>query len=246
MLLSLLIPLGLLALPAPAAHIPEIPAPQVVNQAADKTQETTNKPKEKFDLGKAGEWKSLFDGKSLVNWKQTNFSGGGEVRVEAKFRDEKSAIVLNNGLALSGFNWVGKELPKTNYEVSLEVLKIDGNDFLCGLTFPVEDAYASLILGGWGGGVVGVSSVDGNDASENETTKYMGFMKDRWYKVRLKVTPAKIEAWVDEKQMVDLELKGKKISLRRGEIDRSIPLGISTYQTSAAYRALRMRKIEAK
>ena len=46
-----------------------------------------------------------------------------------------------------------------------------------------------ILLGGWGGGVVGISSIDTMDASENETTKYRQFVTDRWYKVRLRVTP---------------------------------------------------------
>ena len=189
----------------------------------------------------AGEWVSLFDGKSLGGWLVTDFAGGGEVKVEPSFRGG-AAIVVNMGLALSGFNWT-REVPKTNYEIELETLRIDGNDFLCGLTFPVGESHASLILGGWGGGVVGISSIDGNDASENETTKIMGFPKDRWYKVRMRVTPDKLESWLDDKKVVDVKIAGRKISLRPGEISKSIPIGISTYQTSAAFRNIRLRRL---
>jgi len=147
-------------------------------------------------------WESLFDGKSLGMWKRTNFGGDGEVTVEQSFRGGPPAIVVKMGATLSGFNWTG-DIPKTNYEISLETLKIDGSDFLCGLTFPVEKSYASLILGGWGGGVVGISSIDGRDASENDTTKYMSFAKNKWFKVRLRVTPDKLEAWLDGQKVVD-------------------------------------------
>lgn len=250
MLHFLLVPLGLITLPAalaPAARIPEASAPLLVKQAADKSQDASNG---KTGVGpeafKPGVWKSLFDGRTLEGWKQTEFSGGGEVRVEPKFRGGKAGIVVNSGVALSGITWTGPALPKTNYEIALEAMRIDGTDFLCGLTFPVGDSHASLILGGWGGGVVGISSIDGMDASENETTRYMGFSKDRWYKVRLRVTPEKIEAWLDNKQIVDANITGKKIGLRRGEIDRSLPLGIATYQTSAAYRAIKLRRLDTK
>lgn len=210
-------------------------------------------------------WKSLFDGKSLGGWKRTEFTGGGKVRVEEKFKGEGPAIVVEAGDPLSGFNWAEKkgeagktqegktqgesgekkiELPKTNYEISLEALKIEGNDFMCGLTFPVGDSHASLILGGWGGQVVGISSIDRLDASENSTTKYVRFAKDRWYKIRLRVTPDKLEAWLDDEQIIDQEIKGKKITLRFGDIDRSVPLGIATFQTSSAFRNIKLRRLE--
>ena len=70
-------------------------------------------------------------------------------------------------------------------------MKIEGADFMCGLTFPVGDSHASLILGGWGGTVAGISSIDGHDASENETSSFISFPKDRWYTIRMRVTPNK-------------------------------------------------------
>jgi hypothetical protein len=189
-----------------------------------------------------GGWQSLFDGQSLTGWKRTDFGGGGEARVEKGFRGGPSAIVVNMGDALSGFNWTG-DVPKTNYEISLETMRIDGGDFMCGLTFPVGNSHASLILGGWGGGVVGISSIDNQDASENETTKYMSFPKDRWYTVRMRVTPARLEAWLDDKKIVDQVITGRKITLRHGEISKSVPLGISTYQTTAAFRNIKLRRL---
>lgn len=188
-------------------------------------------------------WKPLFDGESLAGWKRTEFAGGGEVRVEKSFRGGPAAIVVDAGEHLSGFNWT-KDAPKTNYEIHLEALKIQGNDFMCGLTFPVGDSHASLILGGWGGAVTGISNIDNSDASENQTTKQLDFFKDRWYKVRLRVTPEKLEAWLDEKQIVDQEIKGRKVSLRPGSISLSTPIGICTYQTSAAYRAIKLRTLK--
>ena len=34
-----------------------------------------------------------------------------------------------------------------------------------------------LIVGGWGGGVVGMSSLNGKDAARNETTQYVSSKK---------------------------------------------------------------------
>ena len=38
------------------------------------------------------------------------------------------------------------------------------------------------------GGVVGLSSIGGFDASENETTQFVEFKNGQWYKIRLRVT----------------------------------------------------------
>src|SRR5262245_49941160 len=57
------------------------------------------------DAADAEGWKPLFDGKSLGNWKRTEFAGGGEVRVEKSFRGGPPAVVVEAGSALSGFHW---------------------------------------------------------------------------------------------------------------------------------------------
>ena len=153
--------------------------------------------------------------------------------------------MVDAGDSLSGITWTGAP-PKTNYEISLQAMKVEGSDFLCGLTFPVGDSYASLILGGWGGSIVGISSLDGMDASENETSRSMPFSKDRWYTVRMRVTPDKLETWIDDKKVIDQTITGRKIGLRFGEISKSVPLGLATYQTRAAYRAITLRRLNTK
>lgn len=180
---------------------------------------------------------SLFDGKSLGKWKGTEFGGEGEVDVK------DGRIVMHMGNPMTGVTWSG-EYPKTNYEISLEAMRIDGSDFFCGLTFPVGDDPCSFICGGWGGGVVGLSSLDGLDASENETTRYKEFESNRWYKIRVRVTPEKIAAWIDDKQMVDVDTKDKRIGIRI-EVELSRPLGISCYNTTAALRDIKVRRLDA-
>ena len=192
---------------------------------------TAAKPKEP-------QWKSLFDGKELGKWKSTDFGGQGEVKVE------KGELILEMGEPLTGVTWQKKdELPTDNFEITLEAIKLKGDDFFCGLTFPVRKSHCSLICGGWGGGLVGISSINNFDASENETTKYQEFKKDKWYKIRVRVADDKIQAWIDDDQLVDVELKDKKISTRF-EVDISQPLGISAYRTKAALRNIKIRKVE--
>lgn len=184
----------------------------------------------------------LFDGKTLAGWAPSEFEGEGEVKVERDFRDGRGAIVIEAGTTLSGITWLkGGELPRTNYEISLEAMRIEGFDFFCGLTFPVGKSAATLVCGGWGGMVTGISSIDHADASENETTCGIEYQQNRWYRIRVRVTGEKLEAWVDQQQVADVELAGKQIALRPGEIQRSLPLGIASFMTQAAVRDVVLR-----
>jgi hypothetical protein len=181
-------------------------------------------------------WTPLFNEKNLDGWKSTNFGGEGEVYLE------KGNVVITQGVDLSGINSSRKDLPLCNYEIEFEAQRAAGSDFFVGLTFPVRKSSCSLILGGWGGGVCGLSSLDGMDASENETTSYMAFTNGQWYKIRLKVTDDTIEAWLDKQQLVEVETEDRKIDVRF-EVEISKPLGFATYQSTAWIRKARIRQL---
>lgn len=181
-------------------------------------------------------WRSLFDGKSLAGWKKAEFGGDGDAQVN------EGKIVLEMGNTLTGITFDGKDLPTDNFEIELEAMRVEGRDFFCGLTFPVKDSHCSLIVGGWAGTVVGLSNIDDEDASENETTKYIDFETGRWYKIRVRVAGDHISAWIDDKQVVDQDIKDRKISIRP-EVNLSRPLGLSAWQTKAAIRGIRVREV---
>lgn len=187
--------------------------------------------------------KNLFDGKTLAGWKDSGFAGAGETKVEPNFRGQGPVILIEAGASLSGITFTNP-VPKNNYEISLEALKVQGNDFFIGLTFPVADAHATLVLGGWGGATTGISSIDGLDASENDTTKFLGYEKDKWFRIRMKVTPAKLETWINDDKVVDQDLKDRRISMRFGEIESSVPLGIATYQTTTIVRKVEIKPVQ--
>jgi|GEM_PF-406126 len=198
------------------------------------------------------DWVSMFDGKTLKGWKVVEYAGHGNVEVtnlasvlsgEArKGHENEFAIVVGMGDMLTGIVWTN-DIPRIDYEVELKAMRIDGSDFFCGLTVPVNETNCSLILGGWGGGVVGISSIDGYDASENETSRYMSFKSGRWYVIRMRVTKEKIEAWLDDEKIIDVKHKGRRISLRPGDIEKSVPFGIASYQTTAAYKDIKIRTL---
>lgn len=181
-------------------------------------------------------WQRMGNSNDLAGWRETAFAGRGEVQCE------HGLVLLNIGDPFTGINWT-QEFPRTNYEVGLDAMRVLGSDFFCGLTVPVGDSFCSLIVGGWGGGLVGISSIDGLDASENDTTKYMNFENGRWYRIRLRVTEKRIEAWIDGNEVINTDITGKRISLRPGDIELSKPFGLAAWETTAALRNIQMRRV---
>ncbi len=196
------------------------------------SQAKTGRP---HDAGPA--WQPLFDGKSLEGWKATNFGGEGEVIV----KDGK--ILLGFGSPLTGITYTGK-LPTRDYELHVQAMRLDGSDFFSTVTFPVNDSFCSLVVGGWGGAVVGISCINRADASENETTSYYKFESDKWYDIRIQVRKDHLRAWIDNKKVVDLDIRNRKLSTRT-EVFLSEPCGIANYMTRAAIRKIELRKLPA-
>ncbi len=189
--------------------------------------------------GAAGErpaWRSLFDGKALDGWKSAGYANAGKVTVK------DGAIVLEKGRQMTGVVYGRGDFPRMDYEVSFDGKRIAGSDFFCTTTFPVASSYCSFVVGGWGGNVVGLSSINGADASENETGTSKEFRQDQWYPVRVRVTRGKIEAWIGDSKMVDLATGDRRISIRV-ECAACRPFGIATWDTTGAVRNIRVRPL---
>jgi hypothetical protein len=183
-------------------------------------------------------WRPIFDGKSLANWRPSDFFGAGKISIE------NQAITLGFG-ALTGITWAAPALPfpAANYELRLEAARVKGSDFFAGITFPVRDSFCTWIVGGWGGDVVGLSSIDGLDAAHNETSFSRKFDLGAWYTLRLRVTSARITAWIDDDLAFDLPIANRSIGLREGEIEYSVPFGIASYATVARIRKIEWRPV---
>lgn len=182
--------------------------------------------------------RALFDGKTLGDWKVVKdgfFDRSGKVSVE------QQTIRLEAGGPGTAIVWRG-EMPTTNYELSLEAKRISGSDFFCGITFPVGDQFCTFVAGGWGGGVTGLSNINDMAAVENETTDFINFQQDKWYRIRLRVTDERIQVWIDNKKMVDVERANKKFSIW-WEQEPLRPLGIASWHTTAALRAIRLERL---
>lgn len=179
-------------------------------------------------------WQQL----SEVNWSVVQFGGEGATSLD------DGVFSFGMGVELTGIRFE-EVIPSVPYELEFSARKLMGNDFFCGLTFPVrsESECLTLILGGWGGGAVGISSIDGVAASENETSSYRTFETERWYEVRLVVTPTHIRVYLDSEKVVDFEIGNHQLALRSGPIDLCAPFGIATWQTASEVRNLRWRSL---
>ena len=223
-LLIVTLPAGLPA----GLHAADAPKP-----AAPATAATTGAAKDESVV--------LFDGKNLGDWESVDVGGSGAASAE------DGQIIIEQGESISGVVYKkAKDLPMQNYEISLEAMRTRGVDFFCGLTFPVgsEKTCLTLVLGGWGGSVTGLSSIDGMDASENNSSSYQRYEDNKWYKIRLRVMPKEIKVWINDKEVVNTDIEGKKLGVRPGPIESYLPLSLTTYNTAAAYRNIKVSKVK--
>ncbi len=180
--------------------------------------------------------KGEFVFKADSSWKPSHFGGDGPIEMI------DGVLKLGFGDPLTGVRWEG-EFPKVNYEVTLQARRTGGFDFFCGLTLPVEDQRCSLVLGGWGGSLVGISCIDGLDASNNETMMIQNFEKDRWYRIRMRVTTDKITAWLDDDEIIDVDRAGHVFDIR-GEMEESTPVGVAAFQCESEIKNFVVRELE--
>ena len=172
----------------------------------------------------------------MEHWKVAEFAGGTDVFVL------DDVLVLEEGNEMTGVVYA-KEPIRMNYEITLDAMRLAGGDFFCGLTAPFEDTHFSLVVGGWGGTCVGISSLNWLDAYHNETAVFRSFEDHRWYRIRLRVTPGNIKAWIDGKETVNVDVNKEDVDIR-WEMSPTVPLGIATWCTTGAIRNFSVRALE--
>ena len=146
---------------------------------------------------------------------------------------------MGKGSPASGVRVAG-DFPKMNYQVELEARRVEGSDFFCGMTFPIHDAYCTLIIGGWGGGVVGLSNIDTMAAGENETTSYLEVENNRWYKVAVSVDEERVRVWIDNKEYANVKTKEHKFDIW-WEQEPAMPFGLVSWNTGAEFRNIKIK-----
>jgi hypothetical protein len=178
----------------------------------------------------------LFDGKSLDGWAKTAFTGAGDVKVE------DGAIVMPAGRTMTGITTMRRDLPKTNYDLSYEAMRTTGDDFFAAATFPVGSSFITLVNGGWGGTITGLSSIDGADASENGSSQGYKYRNGTWYRFRVRVTDDVIRCWIDDKELLAVDHRDRQVGTRI-ETRRNEPLGFATWKAGGAVRKIEIRTL---
>lgn len=182
---------------------------------------------------------TLFDGETLDGWEKTDFYGSGEVEVE------EGVIILRDGepySSMTGITSTRVDLPKVDYELTYSAKRLGGRDFFAAATFPVNEAFVTLVNGGWGGSITGLSSINGADASENETSGYHEYKNETWYRFQVRVTGRKIVCLVDDEAVVHLDHEGAHLGTRL-ESRASQPLGFAAWETTGAVRDIAIRPL---
>lgn len=187
------------------------------------------------------EWHLLTD-EFAPAWKAAGIPDEGAVTVQ------NGEITLHPGQPMTGVRldaqaWKNAGIPSTRYAIEYEAMRVEGNDFFGTVTFPVADSHVSLVVGGWGGTLVGISSIDDMDASENATTGNAFFKNNRWHQVRIEVHDDELRAWINGKLFVSTSTRGHKLGLRAGDIQKCTPFGFASYATLARVRHVLIRRL---
>jgi hypothetical protein len=147
---------------------------------------------------------------------------------------------MNVGGPMTGITATRQDLPKVDYELTYEAMRFSGVDFFAAATFPVGASHITLVNSGWGGNVTGLSSLNGMDASENETTQAIKYANKTWYRFRVRVTASVIRCWIDDKEIVAVNYKDQRVGTRI-ETRANEPLGFATWETGGALRKIEIR-----
>jgi hypothetical protein len=188
----------------------------------------------KTDPPRPSRW-DLFSATQIERWREASmFQSGGVGR-------ETDGFTIKEGSPMSGIvfpMWLEDGMPVADYAIDYEALRAGGRDFFGSATFPVrnERTFVTFVLGGWGGSQVGLSCIDGYDASENSTGSSQHLEDGRWYHVRIEVRPKEITVLLDGRPIIRANIAGRDLGLRAGEIDRCVPFGFATYGTTGRIR----------
>lgn len=181
----------------------------------------------------------LLDQKHASLWQLSEIPDEGVISVA------EGELTMTAGQPMTGCKfpaWAELGLPGTSYAISYEAVRVEGDDIFGMCTFPVSshEAHATFVLGGWGGTVTGISSIDFSDANENSTRGEQRYQNGTWYRVRIEVRPEDIRAWINDRPMVNVNIKGRKVGLRPGFIDHCLPFGFATWNTVGKVRNVRV------
>lgn len=176
----------------------------------------------------------LYDGVDLADWELGVYGESDEYEVN------EEGVIIPQTAALAGMTYRG-ELPETPYVLGVEATRLYGADFFLGLTFPAGEDHLTLVLGGWGGMVCGLSSIDGVDASSNDTRTLRHFPNGKRHAVVVTVTETEVDVTIDGEPFLTTSIADRELGLRV-DVEPSFPLGIASYATSTQVHRVWVRE----
>ena len=204
--------------------------PEVATETPSSAESPATTPQSHVDDSDLSSRRVLFDPSLLGDWETGVFGNPDE------FDTTDEGVVIPQTSTIAGMTYRGTA-PTTPYVMHVDVTKRYGDDFFLGLTFPVRDSHLTLVLGGWGGGVSGLSCIDGKDASDNATRHVEYFPNGKRQMVVLDVTDTRVVARLDGRVLVDADLTGKELGLRT-EVLASRPVGVATFATCSLIHSI--------
>ena len=126
----------------------------------------------------------------------------------------------------------------------MEAMRRNGADF-ASMHFPVGDEKCNLVVGGFGGDILGLDFPAPQRANNNETTHPIAFEANRWYTIRLRVSDDRVEGWIDSDKKIDFERRGRNFaSPHFMDAGWDGPLAAYAWNGAAAIRSIRIRQLK--
>jgi len=175
---------------------------------------------------------NLLSADHLEYWKPSQLAGQGATEIG------NDQIELEFGYTMTGVIYSG-DFPRNNYRVTYQARRLDGTDFFGTVTFPVGDSHCSFVLGGWGGATIGLSNLDGEDASRNETSQIVSLDDGQWHRVAIEVRLPRIQVELNGEPVVQVDTTGRKVDIRP-DVAACRPFGFCAYETRAAIRKVQL------
>ena len=189
---------------------------------------------------KAGEWQSLFDGKTLTGWE---IAEGGEFDGHGGVVVKSGSIILQTGRSKrTGITFNGS-FPKEDYEVRFEAKRLAGDSEFASTVFPIGSGGAFLVVGASYG--VGLHGVDGRPAWANLTTRSKRFETGRWYELGITVTKSKVQVRIDGATIIDVTRGDHRFELVESGLALK-PFGFTMALSQTAIRDVRLMQLGAK
>ena len=190
-------------------------------------------------------WSRLLDGTSLKGWEVVKDFPGTDAAGPVEVKD--GSVVLGTGWPWTGMVWKG-DAPSVDYELEIEGQRVKGLGDFCSVVFPVKGESCKINVGGHWPTVVALDTVDGRTGRDggSPARRPVAFKDGQWYRVRVRVTAERIEAWLDDEQVINLPLARHKLTLFDNYPSMAAlkPLGVCSWKTKGAIRGLRLRRLK--